>query len=195
MIVFIHGIAAPRFVFLYLKWYLSRRGFRTKIHGYRSVFKTIPHHADAFVERLKKFENDTNIRQIHIVAHSMGGIVTRQALLNFQPRKLGRVLMLATPNKGSAAARFLSKGIFSFSKTLGQISDEDGSFVRELGFPEGIDVGAIHANVDRVVSRESSRPTDDAPFLEIASGHNDLLARPATAKAVDMFLRTGSFTE
>ena len=195
MIVFIHGIAAPRFVFLYLKWYLSRRGYRTRIHGYPSVFKTIPHHADVFIKRLKELESDASIDQFHIVAHSMGGIVTRQALLNFQPQKLGRVLMLATPNKGSSAARFLSNGIFSFSKTLRQISDEDGSFVRELGFPDGIDVGAIHANVDRVVTRESSRPTDEAPFLEIASGHNDLLARPATAKAVDAFLRTGSFAE
>ena len=187
-VLFIHGIAAPRFVFLYLKWYLWRRGFRSKIFGYRSVFKTIPDHADKFVETLRKLEKDPSISEFHIVAHSMGGIVTRQALLKYQPEKLGRFLMLATPNKGSSTARVLSASIFSFSKTLRQISDADGSYVRELGFPENVEVGAIHA-----VTRESSQPHSDVPFLEIASGHNDLLIRPTTAEAVVRFLKTGSF--
>lgn len=193
MVVFIHGIAAPRFVFLYLKWYLWRNGFRTKIHGYSSIFKTIPHHADNFIERLKQIENDPEVSEIHIVAHSMGGIVTRQALLDYRPKKLKRFIMLATPNEGSAAARKLHGTIFGFSKTLGQISDEEGSYVRELGFPDSVDVGVIHANVDRVVTRESSRPNDEVPFLEFYSGHNDLLFRPKTAKAVLNFITTGKF--
>lgn len=192
-IVFIHGIAAPRFVFLYLKWFLSRNGFSSQIFGYRSVFKTIPIHADKFIETLKRLDKDPTIGEFHIVAHSMGGIVTRQALLEFRPRKLRRFLMLATPNEGSAAARKMSASIFRFSKTLKQISDEEGSYVRELGFPDGVEVGAIHANVDRVVTQQSSRPTPEAPFLEIASGHNDLLIRPATAKAAMQFLQNGNF--
>ena len=194
-VIFIHGLAAPRFVFLYLKWYLGRNGFRSKIFGYRSVFKTIPIHADKFIETLKQVDEDPAVSEFHIVAHSMGGIVTRQALLNFRPQKLKRFLMLATPNKGSAAARKLAGSIFRFSKTLKQISDEDGSFVRELGFPDGVEVGGIHANVDRVVTPQSSRPTQDAPFVEIASGHNDLLIRPATAKAALQFLQNGSFDD
>jgi pimeloyl-ACP methyl ester carboxylesterase len=193
VVLFIHGIAAPRFVFLYLKWALSRSGFKSKIFGYRSVFKTIPIHAETFIRCLKEIENDPSVDEFHIVAHSMGGIVTRQALLNYRPSKLRRFLMLATPNDGSAAARKLSASIFAFSKTLKQISDEEGSYVRQLGFPEGVEIGAIHANVDRVVTRESSQPHAEVPFLEIASGHNDLLIRPTTAKAVIQFLETGSF--
>lgn len=192
-VVFIHGIAAPRFVFLYLKWFLFRNGFRSRIFGYRSVFKTIPFHADRFIETLKELENDASIDRFHIVAHSMGGVVTRQALLKYRPKKLGRFLMLATPNKGSQTARKLSSSIFSFSKTLKQISDEEGSYVRELEFPEDIEMGAIHASVDRVVTRESCVPAPKVPFLEIYSGHNDLLIRPTTAKAMLAFLQAGNF--
>ncbi len=192
-VVFIHGIAAPRFVFLYLKWFLWRHGLRSRIFGYSSVFKTIPCHADRFIETLKRLEKDRSIDQIHIVAHSMGGVVTRQALLKYRPEKLGRFLMLATPNKGSSAARKLSASIFSFSRTLRQISDEQGSYVRELEFPEEVEMGAIHASVDRVVTRESSMPVPNVPFLELYSGHNDLLIRPATARAMLQFLETGSF--
>lgn len=193
-VVFIHGIAAPRFVFLYLKWHFWRCGFRSSIFGYRSVFKTIPIHADTFIKTLQKLDNDPAINEFHIVAHSMGGIVTRQALLKFRPAKLKRFLMLSTPNDGSSAARKLSASIFRFSKTLKQISDEEGSYVRELGFPEGVEVGAIYASLDRVVTRQSSQPTEDAPFVEIRSGHNDLLVRPSTARAAVEFLRTGKFS-
>ena len=155
LVVFIHGLAASRYMFVYLQWYLWRSGFRTKLFGYSSVFKTIPVHADHFADLLRKIENDPSVEQFHIVAHSMGGIVTRQALLNYRPTKLKRFLMLATPNKGSAVARKLSQSIFSFSKTLGQISDAEDSYVCQLEFPEDIEVGAIHAEVDRVVTRES----------------------------------------
>ncbi|QEG20960.1 esterase/lipase family protein [Mariniblastus fucicola] len=192
-IVFIHGIAAPRIVFLYLKWYVARHGFSSRMYGYRSVFKSIPDHADKFTELLQQIDSDPSINQFHIVAHSMGGVVTRQALLKFRPRKLGRFLMLATPNRGSAAARKLSGSIFRFSKTLKQISDEEDSYVRQLEFPDGVEAGAIHADVDRVVTRESSRPAEDVPFCEIASGHNDLLFRKATGDAVVQFLKTGTF--
>lgn len=194
-VVFIHGIAAPRFVFLYLQWFMWRRGFRTKLFGYFSVFKTIPYHADHFVNFLKQLDEDPTVDQFHIVAHSMGGIVTRKALLKFRPKKLNRFLMLATPNKGSKAARKLSAGIFRFSKTLKQISDAEGSYVNELELPSGIEIGAIHAQVDRVVTRESSQPLPSTPLVEVYSGHNDLLIRPATAQAMLQFLNTGCFAE
>ena len=160
-----------------------------------SVFKTIPAHADRFEKLLRKLENDPAVDEFHIVAHSMGGIVTRQALLKYRPAKLKRFLMLATPNKGSAAARKLSRSVFPFSKTLAQISDAEDSYVCQLDFPEDIEVGAIHAEVDRVVTRESCLPKPGTPFLELYSGHNDLLIRPAVAKAARQFLTTGCFAE
>ncbi|MEM9412892.1 MAG: alpha/beta fold hydrolase [Planctomycetota bacterium] len=193
LVIFIHGIAAHRLVFLYLQWYFRRKGFQTRNYGYRSVFKTIPWHSDRFVQFLKQIEDDSEVDSFHIVAHSMGGIVTRQALLNFRPSKLGRFLMLGTPNQGSSAARKLSAGIFRFSKTLAQISDAENSYVRNLDFPNGIEAGAIFGTVDRVVTRESSQWAEGAPFLEFYSGHNDLLIRPTTAKAAVEFLETGKF--
>jgi len=39
-------------------------------------------------------------RKVHLVAHSMGGLVARAALLE-KPKSLGRIIMLGTPNFGS----------------------------------------------------------------------------------------------
>ncbi len=195
LVVFIHGIAAHRLVFVFLRCWLMCRGFRTRAWGYRSVFSTIPRHAKDFRDFLHEIEADRSVTEFHIVAHSLGGIVTRQALLYFRPDKLGRFVMLAVPNKGSSAARVLSRRMFAFSKTLSQISDQEGSFVREQEFPQGVETGAICASVDRVVTRESSKPYADVPFFELYSGHNDLLIRPKAARAIERFLRTGNFDE
>jgi len=193
VVVFIHGIAAHQLVFVFLRSWLWLKGFRTLAWGYRSVFLTIPRHGKDFRNFLREIDADPKVDEFHIVAHSMGGIVTRQALLYFRPKKLGRFVMLAVPNKGSSAARILSNSLFAFSKTLRQISDEEGSFVREQDFPGGVATGAIYATADRVVTRESSKPLVDVPLFEIYSGHNDLLIRPATARAMESFLRTGEF--
>ena len=193
LVILIHGIAAHRSMFLYLGWCLWRKGFRIRTWGYRSAFSTIPRHGKDFRDFLDHVDADPSVSEFHIVAHSMGGIVTRQALLYFRPKKLKRFVMLSTPNRGSKVARKLSRSIFWFSKTLRQISDEDGSFVRQQEFPHGVETGAIFANVDRVVTRESSQPYEGVPFYEFYSGHNDLLIRPTTARAVESFLRTGKF--
>jgi pimeloyl-ACP methyl ester carboxylesterase len=43
--------------------------------------------------------------RIHFVTHSMGGIVLRRMLSMYQPDRMGRIVMIAPPNKGSAMAR------------------------------------------------------------------------------------------
>ena len=195
LVLMVHGLAAHRIVFAYLQWHLRRQGLKSKTWGYRSVWNTIERHAQRLEKKLRQLDDDPRWSEIHLVCHSMGGIVARQALLNFVPNKFGRLVMMASPNHGSSAARFLANYVFPFSKTLRQISDEPGSYVRKLGFPENIDVGVIFANVDRVIKLESAIPIEGVPVATIYSGHNDLLVRPTTARQVTSFVKHGRFED
>jgi pimeloyl-ACP methyl ester carboxylesterase len=60
-----------------------------------------------------KQEKDT----VHLVAHSMGGLVARAALHN-NPKKLGRIVMLGTPNFGSFSPIQAFRGAHSIVQKL-----------------------------------------------------------------------------
>jgi len=45
-------------------------------------------------------------RTVHFVAHSMGGLVARAVIARLQPIRIGRLVMLGTPNGGSELADF-----------------------------------------------------------------------------------------
>jgi pimeloyl-ACP methyl ester carboxylesterase len=56
-------------------------------------------------------------RRVHIVAHSMGGMVARAALKH-APQNLGRMVMLGTPNRGSFVPVQIVRGVHPVVKKL-----------------------------------------------------------------------------
>lgn len=193
LVVLIHGLAAHRV----LMWPLSRRlhqlGFQTSRFGYRSLFGTIERHAEKFARYLEKYESDPSIKRIHIVAHSMGSIVTRQMLLDQTPSKLGRIVMLGAPNHGSPVARYLGYAL-PFCRTLNQISSQPNSYVNNLPQPAGYEIGVVAAKHDRVIPEPNIHLDHESDFVSIFSGHNGLLVRPTAAKRVQEFLVSGRFS-
>jgi hypothetical protein len=61
--------------------------------------------------------------RIHFVTHSLGGLVVRRMLKRSGADKVGAVVMLAPPNRGSALARYLVKNPF-FQVVLGPAAAE-----------------------------------------------------------------------
>jgi esterase/lipase len=192
LVVLIHGLAAHRILLWPLSWKLRSSGFQTTSFGYRSLLWSIETHAKRFEQFLAEHDNDPEIKNIHIVAHSMGGIVTRQAILNRRLKKLRRVVLLGAPNQGSPTARLLGN-LLPFCKTLRQISNHPNSFVRNLSEPTDVEIGIVAARHDRVIPEPSSHLNNEADHVSIFSGHNGLLVRPAAVRQVREFLINGRF--
>ncbi|MFK7768766.1 MAG: esterase/lipase family protein [Mariniblastus sp.] len=199
-VIVIHGWGGHHLFMLPICWQLKRAGFQVKRFGYRSFLWSIETHAKRFEKFLRSIEDDPTIERFHIAAHSMGGIITRKAILDMttagqQPKKLDRIAMLGTPNHGSPVARYLSsKFPFRFCKTLQQLSDEDDGFIPNLAEPsDDLNIGIVAASYDFVVPERNSHLTQESDHIEIFSGHNGLLVRPAAGKRVVEFLADGRF--
>jgi triacylglycerol esterase/lipase EstA (alpha/beta hydrolase family) len=193
-VVLIHGLSANRLLMMPLAWRLQRAGFKTRTFGYFSSIGSIEWHAKRLGKFLARLDRDSVVAEIHIVSHSLGGIVTRQALLDSTPGKVRRLVMLAPPNQGSPAASLLSTYIVPFCKTLRQIASREGSFVRELPEPIGIEIGVVTASYDFVVPKESASLNCQTDNVTVFSGHNGLLVRKTAAKQTIEFLSTGKFS-
>ena len=191
-VVLIHGLGGNRMVLWPLAYQVRRSGFTTSTFGYPSWWWSIEHHARRFQRHLEKIASDESIEQFHIVAHSMGSIVTRKALLDVKFEKLNRIVMLASPNQGSPVARVLGTA-FPFCKTLRQISSHPRSFVRNLPEPHQTDIGIVAARYDRVIPERNSHLAIESDHVVLKSGHNGLLVRPTAARQVIEFLNHGQF--
>ncbi len=175
-----------------LVFQMRRAGFTTSTFGYPSWWWSIEYHANRFRQHLDRIGDDDSIESFHIVAHSMGSIVTRQTLLDSRFGKLGRIVMLASPNQGSPVAQALGT-VLPFCKTLRQISSHRSSFVRNLPEPREAVIGIIAAQYDRVVPAPNSHLGMESDHVTLFSGHNGLLVRPAAARQVVEFLQHGRF--
>ncbi len=198
LVVVIHGWSGHRLFMLPICWKLKRAGFRVKQFGYRSLLWSVETHAKRFGQFLRQLDDDPANESFHIVAHSMGGIVTRTALLdlkssNQELKKLKRIVMLAVPNHGSPVAKVLG-AIFPFCKTLRQLSDQEDGFIRKLEPPDkDLNIGVIAASYDFVVPKHSSHLENETDHITLFSGHNGVLVRPVVGRRIVEFLKQGQF--
>ena len=193
-VVLVHGLASNRLDMSLFSYRLKRIGYKVVNWGYPSIRKSNADHGNALADRLRKSDLLGRAdERIHIVAHSMGCIVTRCALLNFIPSNLGRVVMLAPPNGGSHTARVLSPWLGWLSKTLTEITDDKDSFVNQLPTLKGVDFGVLAASRDRVIERTRTRLKGESDFAVVETGHGVMPWNREAVNLTHRFLTLGTF--
>ena len=150
LVVLIHGLASSRWLMHPLRFRLKQKGFQVRTYSYFTFGGNIDAIAHRFSDTLAAWAVATGANQVHIVAHSMGAIVTRRLLLEPIAFPLGKVVMLAPPHHGSHVATRLSKPLSAICPALHRLADTPGSYVRQLGIPQGHDIGVIAADGDLV---------------------------------------------
>ena len=131
--------------------------------------------------------------KIHIVAHSLGGIIGRCVMDRLNNQRLHRLVMLAPPNRGTPVARRSARLLGRLYPVLHDLSDHSESYVSRLSENPKIEIGIIAARGDRVVRLPDTYLQHQTDHIIVPGIHTDLpLRRPAIEQTL-AFLRNGTF--
>jgi len=97
VVVLIHGLGGNRLDMWPISRRLKRLGFGVRNWGYRSVGNRIESPSVRLAKDLAKLDHQVAGR-IHLVTHSMGGIIARTMFAQNDFANIGRVVMLAPPH-------------------------------------------------------------------------------------------------
>ena len=206
-VILIHGLARTSRSMKKMAHSLREQGYHTINTRYPSTKHTIEILADdvlttALSECIKE-------RPIHIVTHSLGGILVRQYLSKHSIKNLGRVVMLGPPNQGSEVVNYLHKmpGYKLINGPAGgQLGTDKLSIPKKLGragFDLGIIAGSRSINLilsmflpdknDGKVSVEKTKLEGMSDHITLAVAHPFLMRNKSAIKQTLYYLEHGQF--
>lgn len=191
--VLLHGLGPGAFIMRPLARRLSQAGYETINWSYPSLRYTIEEHSQKLHELLGSLDARPDVRRIHLVTYSMGSIITRHALEMGRPAKLGRIVMIAPPNRGSFWAALVGPRLRGCIRIIDQLAARPGSFVNELPQPENMEIGVIAARQDLLVGCANTHLPAQTDHIVLPGLHSTIVLQRNAAQAVLQFLAAGRF--
>lgn len=203
--ILVHGLWANRWLMVPLARRLRACGLTPLRFGCRGVHASPKENA----ARLGEFIRDTaGSATVHLVGHSLGGLVILHLLQDQPELATGRVVLLGTPLAGSLSAARLGRHSWGrwalgHSVTEGLLAGAPASAgVRETGMIAGtldLGLGRLLGRFDQpndgVVTVRETRSDALADHLCLPVNHTGLLFSPAVARQTCLFLDSGRFAQ
>jgi len=208
-VVLLHGISRTLRSFRKMQASVEAAGYATLNVGYASRSKALEALAEDIHPAVERFAEGLD-GCVHFVCHSMGGLLARIYVARHRPKRLGRVVMLGTPNGGSEIADRL-KHIGAYRAWFGPAGQQLGTqrdaavaaMFPAVDYPVGIIAGNrsvypitsafLPRPHDGRVSVENTRLDGMADHIIVETSHPWLVRNgPAIAQTI-AFLRDGHF--
>jgi len=202
-IVLVHGLWNRGWSMAAMARRLRTRGHNVVVFSYPTRSDCLDGHANA----LHTLLSENTAEELHLVGHSMGGLVILNLLSRFDDLPPGRVVLMGTPVKGSSIAKRLQKlpGLkLMFGKARENLMQ--GFQHTPLNHETGIIRGTRALGLGRIASQRSE-PNDgsvtvseteldglkDSVELEVA--HSEMLISIQVVEQVEQFLLHGRFNK
>lgn len=208
-VILLHGLARTNHSMDNLEKRLKTAGYQVLNLDYPSREKPIEKIVQkTLIPQIHDFCTDTS-KRINFITHSLGGIVLRYYLNTNPEIRMGRIVMLSPPNKGSEVVDFL-KNVPGVNKLMGpafgQLSADSASFVNLLK-PVAEEIGVITGNSsinfinsiiipgedDGKVSVKRAQLDEMTDFLVVDRSHPFIMNAPEVMEQILYFLENGAF--
>lgn len=209
VVVLVHGLGLNFLTMLVPGLYLRRRGYLVYLYDYPTFRHGITRHAEMLADFLSTMSRRHPATAIHIVSHSMGGIVARQALSGKRQPEVKRLVMVAPPNQGSPMAGRVARIPFlrRLITPLTELDDASGSFIHTVPIPAEVEIGVIagakgdgkgwkrymEGDDDGKVAVKDTHLPNERDHIVIPAWHSLILSKPEVLRQVAAFLRDGRF--
>ncbi len=202
-VVLVHGLWLSGWSMVLMRRRLGRRGFAVHTFSYPSVHHNLLENAEALHRHIQAL----GARRVHLVGHSLGGLVIRALLHQHPEEPIARVVTLGSPHRGSYPAGVLARRRWGRWLT--------GRSIQQLlsGFPEhwqlhGRTLGTIAGDLalglgrlfpglprpnDGVVALAEARLPGASDHVTLHISHAAMLFSTAVVDQVAHFLAHGRF--
>lgn len=177
-------------------------GFRTYSFSYPSVHHDLSHNAAQLFEYLKTIGG----QRIHLVGHSMGGLLALQMLHEHRDPRIGRVVLVGSPYHDIHAARGLLRhpvGQTMIGKSIRQWlshTKPDVSQHCDIGVIAGtrsVGLGRLVANLpvpnDGTITVAETQVPGAKDSISLHVSHSEMLFSAMVAEQAGQFLDHGKF--
>ena len=204
-VLLIHGILMNPLEMRFLGGQLDKLGFNVHYVFYQSVLKTAAQNAQAIHKKIHKL----NLSNLHIIAHSLGGMITMHLFDQFNDIPEGRIVMLGSPVNGSWIAQKVQKWPVispilarSMPSALSGEDLPDWNTKRDWGMIAGTRnqglgmlTGGLPSEGDGTVLLKETFHPKQTSHVTVNTSHTGLLFSKEVAKLSSNFLNTGMFQE
>lgn len=202
-VVGVHGLWMRGASMVVLRARLERHGFAFHDFSYSSVTASLTDNAAALAAFVDRVPGET----VHLVGHSLGGVLACAMLETCLPARLGRIVCLGSPLKGSRTAARLARwpgGQRLIGKCLCDVQArggfaawragvEVGSIAGRWPFGVGRLFGAFEEPNDGTVAVAETSIAGLADHIVLPVSHVALLWSSAVAAQAEHFLLHGRF--
>lgn len=203
-VILLHGLWMRGFALALLHRRLAEAGFEVDRFDYMSVVSTQERIMESLHRRMQRHAPGP----VHLVGHSLGGLLALLACRDAAELPPGRIVCLGSPLKGSAAARGFAgfgqggEALLGHNRELLEHGLERWAGPREVGVVAGrvpIGLGAMLTHIEGAHDGTVAVAETQLPGLTdhcvVEASHTGLLLSADAAQQAAHFLRHGRFRE